>query len=92
MFFTFLILQILSYFLLFLDALSKLAELRIKFWVKQVIFLVYKCFRLASFQSVSYFFFLYQLPFSSLCTVFDAVSSTIDEVLSINPSADVIKA
>ena len=34
------------------------------------------------------FFFLYQSP-SSLCTVFYAISSNIDEVFSINPSADV---
>ena len=37
---------------------------------------------------VSYFFLLYQST-SSLCTVFDAISSNIDEVLSINPSANV---
>ena len=38
---------------------------------------------------LSYIFFsLYQSP-SSLCTVFYAVSSNIDEVFSINPSADV---
>ena len=29
----------------------------------------YLCFRLAFFQSMSYFFFLYQSPSSSLCTV-----------------------
>ena len=40
-------------------------------------------------HSVSYFFFLYQSPSSSLCTVFDSISSNIDEVLSINPSANV---
>ena len=39
--------------------------------------------------SVSYFFFLYQSPSSSLCMVSDAISSNIDEVLSINPSANV---
>ena len=38
---------------------------------------------------MSYFFFLYRSPFSSLCTVFDSISSNIDEVLSINPSANV---
>ena len=38
---------------------------------------------------MSYFFFLYQSPSSSLCTVFDSISSNIDEVLSINPSAKV---
>ena len=46
----------------------------------------YLCFRLALLHSVSYFFFLYRSP-SLLCTVFDSISSNIDEVLSINPSA-----
>ena len=36
-----------------------------------------------------YFFFLYRSPFSALCTVFDSLSSNIDEVDSINPSANV---
>ena len=45
----------------------------------------YFCFRLALLHSVSYFLFLYQSPFSSLWTVFYAISSNIDEVLSINP-------
>ena len=36
-----------------------------------------------------YFFFLYQPP-SSLCTVSASISSNIDEVLSINPSASVV--
>ena len=49
----------------------------------------YLCFRFALLHSVSYFFFLYQSPSSSLCTVFDSVSSNIDEVLSVNPSANV---
>ena len=48
----------------------------------------YLCFRLALLHSVSYFFSLYQSP-SFLCTVFDSISSNIDEVLSINPSANV---
>ena len=48
----------------------------------------YLCFPLALLHSVSYFFFLYQSP-SSLCTIFDPISSNIDEVLSINPSANV---
>ena len=47
----------------------------------------YLCFRLALLHSVSYFFFLYRSPSSSLCTVFDSISSNIDELLSINPSA-----
>ena len=38
---------------------------------------------------MSYFFFLYRSPSSAFCTVFDSVSSNIDEVLSINPSANV---
>ena len=38
---------------------------------------------------MSYLFFLYQSPSSSLCTVFDSISSNIDEILSINPSANV---
>ena len=49
----------------------------------------YLCFRLALLYSVSYFFFIYQSASSSLCTVFDSISSDIDEVLSINPSANV---
>ena len=40
-------------------------------------------------HSVSYFFFLHRSPSSSLCTVFDSISSRINEVLSINPSANV---
>ena len=35
---------------------------------------------------IVFLFFLYQSP-SSLCKVFDSISSNIDEVLSINPSA-----
>ena len=49
----------------------------------------YLCFRLALLHSVSYFFFLFRSRSSSLCTVFDSISSNIDEVLSINPSANV---
>ena len=49
----------------------------------------YLCFRLALFHPVSYFFFHYRSPSSSLCMVFDSVSSKIDKVLSINPSANV---
>ena len=44
----------------------------------------YLCFRLALLHSESYFFFLYQSPSSALCTVFDSISSNIDEVVSIN--------
>ena len=49
----------------------------------------YLRFQLAFRQSVSYFFFLYRSHSSSLCTVFYSISSNIDEVLSINPSANV---
>ena len=49
----------------------------------------YLCFRLALLHSVSYFFFLYRSPSSSLCMVFYSISSNIVEVLSINPSANV---
>ena len=49
----------------------------------------YLCFRLALLHTVSYFFFLDRSPSSALCTVFDSISSNIDEVLSINPSANV---
>ena len=49
----------------------------------------YLCFRLALLHSVSYFFFLYRSPSSALCMVFYSISSNIDEVLSINPSANV---
>ena len=49
----------------------------------------YLCFWLALLHALSYFFFLYQSPSSALCTVFDYISSNIDEVLSINPSAHV---
>ena len=43
----------------------------------------YVCFRLALLHSVSYFFFPYRSPSSSLSTVFDSVSSNVDEVLAI---------
>ena len=47
----------------------------------------YLCFRLVLLHSVSYFFFLYRSPSSSLCLIFDSISSNIDGVLSINPTA-----
>ena len=49
----------------------------------------YFSFVLALFCSVFYFFFLFQPPSLTLCTVFDYISFNIDEVLSINPSANV---
>ena len=42
---------------------------------------------LTGFIPLSYFIFLSRLPSSALCTVFDSISSNIDEVLSINLSA-----
>ena len=49
----------------------------------------YLCFQSALLHSVLYFFFLYQSPSSFLCMVFDAISSSIGEVLLINPSVNV---
>ena len=49
----------------------------------------YLCFQLALLNSVSYFFFLYWSPSSYLYTVLDSISSNTNEVLSINPSANV---
>ena len=49
----------------------------------------YLCFWLALLDSMSYFFFLHCSPSLSLCTVFDSISSNIEKVLSINPSANV---
>ena len=40
-------------------------------------------------SAVSYFFFLYQSLSLSFCRVFYSTLSNIDEVLSINPSANV---
>ena len=42
------------------------------------------CFGLDLLHSVPYFFSLYWSPSSSLCTVFEAASSNVDEVISIN--------
>ena len=49
----------------------------------------YLCFRLVLFHSVPYFFFLYRSCSLLLCLVFDSISSNIDEVLLINPFANV---
>ena len=49
----------------------------------------YLCFWLTLLHLVSYFFFLYWSPSSSVWTVFDSISCNIGEVLSINASADV---
>ena len=48
----------------------------------------YLCFQLTLLRSVSYFL-LSQSPSSPLCMVFDSVSSNINEVLSVNSSANV---
>ena len=50
----------------------------------------YLCFRVALRHSVSYFFVLYWSPSSSLCRVFESISSNIDEFFSISPSAIVL--
>ena len=39
---------------------------------------------MALLHSVSYFFFLSRSPSSSLCMVFDSISSNADKVLSVN--------
>ena len=49
----------------------------------------YLCFRLALLHSMPYFTFLCHSLSLSLCTVLDIISSNIDNVLSINPSANV---
>ena len=49
----------------------------------------YLRFQLALLHSVYYFFFLYRSPSLFLYTVFDSISSNIDEVLLMNPSANV---
>ena len=49
----------------------------------------YLCFWLTLLQPVTYFFLLYRSPSSSLCIVFDSIWSNIDQVLSINLSANV---
>ena len=49
----------------------------------------YLRFRLALLHSVSYLFFLYRSPSLSFCTIFDSISSNINEALSINPSANI---
>ena len=49
----------------------------------------YLCFRLDLLNSVSYFVFLFRSPSSSLCTISDSITCKIDEVLLMNPSANV---
>ena len=49
----------------------------------------YLCFRLVLLHSLCHFFFLFRSHFSFFCAVFGSVSSNIDEVLLINPSANV---
>ena len=62
-------------------------------WRKDFLFLSRKlcglCFWMALLHSMSYFFFLNQSPSLPLCTVFDAISSNVDDVLSVNPPANV---
>ena len=47
----------------------------------------YLCFQLVLLHSEPYFFFFYWSSSLFLCTVFYSISSTLDEILSINPSA-----
>ena len=49
----------------------------------------YLSFQLALLHSLCYFFFFYQSPSLSLCTVSDSISSNINEFFSINASANV---
>ena len=49
----------------------------------------YLCSQLALLHSVPYLFFLCRSPSPLLCTVFYSISSNIDEIISINPSANV---
>ena len=49
----------------------------------------YLCSRLPVPHLLFYFFFLYWSPSSSLCTIFDAISSNIVEVFSIRLFANV---
>ena len=49
----------------------------------------YLCFRFLLLHSLPYFFYHYRSLSSLLCTVFDSISSNINEVLLINSSANV---
>ena len=49
------------------------------------------CFRLALLHSVSYFFFLYRSPSSSLCTVFCSILSNIDLLMCLSLETSIIK-
>ena len=49
----------------------------------------YLCFQLPLLLSVFYFFLIYRSSSSSFCKVFGSVSSNINEILSINQSANV---
>ena len=49
----------------------------------------YLCFWMALFHSVSYFFFLHGSLSSSLHTVFYSIFLKINEVLPVNPSANI---
>ena len=49
----------------------------------------YLCFQLAFFCSVFYFYSIYRSMFSCFCSILDAISSSIDGILSMNPSANV---
>ena len=64
------------------EGLSFAQDLYLENWADS-----YLCFWLALLHSVSYFFFFHQSPPLLLCTVFDSISSNIDEILLIKLSA-----
>ena len=49
----------------------------------------YLCFQLAFFCSVFYFYSIYRSMSSCFCSILDAIWSSIDGILSMNPSANV---
>ena len=49
----------------------------------------YLCFQLALFCSVFYFYSIYWSMALRFCSILDAISSGIDEILSVNLSANV---
>ena len=48
------------------------------------------CFRLSLLHSTMYLYFLYRSPSSSSCAVVDAISDSIDRVISLHPAAQVM--
>ena len=50
----------------------------------------YICFRLSLLHSTTYLYFLYCSPSSLSCAVVDAISDSIDRVISLHPAAQVM--